>query len=323
MFPPRVTRRTAAAMLGAGLFTPALISTARAQDVIRLGLPTKAFWPTIVAQAAVRQGMFTKEGIGAEPTVYRGGAECFEALAAGAADLILDPPALVAAGLRKGVAAKAVAGGSSYYSGWHLLVREDSPITSVADLAGKKVGITSAGSASDLLALWTVQDRKVEFTRVPLGGGGLVPNLRTRNVDAAVVYSPLSFQLELAKQARILIDYGDAIPPAVNTAWITSQSLIDRNPALVQKSLNALYGAVGWMHANRDAAIALVAEIDEVPADAAAQEYERTLLKLSTDGAMPLAEIERGMELAKLAGMQDMAPAADAISDKFKPVPTA
>ena len=52
------------------------------------------------------------------------------------------------------------------------------------ELAGKKVGITSAGSGSDLLALWTQQDRKINFTRVPLGGGGLVPNLRSGNVDA-------------------------------------------------------------------------------------------------------------------------------------------
>ena len=38
-------------------------------------------------------------------------------------------------------------------------------------------------------------DRKVQFTKVPLGGGGLVPNLLSGNVDAVVLYSPLSFQL--------------------------------------------------------------------------------------------------------------------------------
>src|SRR4030081_3226979 len=42
----------------------------------------------------------------------------------------------------------------------------------VKDLNGKKVAITAAGSGSDLLALWTIQDREIEFTRVPVGGGG-------------------------------------------------------------------------------------------------------------------------------------------------------
>ncbi len=314
----RIPRRLALGLAAAVPF----VRPARAADTIRLGLPTKAYWPTILATAAVRQGFFAKEGIGAEPTVYRGGAECFEALAAGAADLILDPPSLVAAGLRKGVPAKAVAGGSSLYSGWHLLVRQDSPVTSIAELAGKKVGITSAGSASDQLALWTQGNRKLQFTRVSLGGGGLVPNLRSRNVDAAVVYSPLSFQLEQAGQARILIDYAQAIPAHVSTVWITTQPLIDRNPALIQKGLNAIYGAVCWMHANRDASVALIAEIDEVPTEAAAAEYENTILKLSIDGAMPLEGIEYNLQLSRLGGMTDMASAPEVVSDKFKPVPT-
>ena len=317
--PRCITRRL---VIGSAVTVP-FIRPARAADTIRLGLPTKAYWPTILATAAVRQGFFAKEGIGAELTVYRGGAECFEALAAGAADLILDPPALVAAGQRKGVPAKAVAAGSSLYSGWHLLVRQDSPIATVAELAGKKVGITSAGSASDQLALWTQGDRKLQFTRVPLGGGGLVPNLRSRNVDAAVVYSPLSFQLEQSGQARVLIDFADAIPAHVNTTWITTQPLIDRNPALIQKGLNALYGAVRWMHANRDASVALIAEIDEVPPEAAAAEWENTILKLSADGAMPLAGIEYNLQLSRISGMTDMAPAAEVVSDRFKPVPTA
>ncbi len=318
----RLTRRLVLGAAAAAPLVPSLVPTARAADTIRLGLPTKAYWPTILATAAVRQGFFAKEGIGVEPTVYRGGAECFEALAAGAADLILDPPSLVAAGLRKGVPARAVAGGSSLYSGWHLLVRTDSPVTAVAELAGRKVGITSAGSASDQLALWTQGDRKVPFTRVPVGGGGLVPNLRSRNVDAAVVYSPLSFQLEQAGQARVLIDYAEAIPPHVSTVWITTQPLIERNPALIQKGLNALYGAVRWMRANRDAAIALIAEIDEVPTAAASAEYETTILKLSTDGAMPTDGIEYNLQLARLGGMTDMATAAEVVSDRFKPVPT-
>ena len=112
----RIPRRLA---LGLAAVVP-FVRPARAADTIRLGLPTKAYWPTILATAAIRQGFFAKEGIGAEPTVYRGGAECVAAPAAGAADLILDPPSLAAAGLRKGVPTKAVAGGSSLYSGWHV-----------------------------------------------------------------------------------------------------------------------------------------------------------------------------------------------------------
>ncbi len=153
---------------------------AQAREKIRIGVPTKTYWPTIVCETALRQKLFDKEGIDAELTIYRGGAEGFEAIAAGAADLILNSSSSVAAGLKKGVNVKCVANGSNGYYGWYLVVKPDSKVTKVEDLAGKKVGITSAGSGSDILALWTVAERKVEFTRVPLGGGGLVPNLLLR-----------------------------------------------------------------------------------------------------------------------------------------------
>ena len=67
-----------------------------------------------------------------------------------------------------------------------LVVKPDSKISKVEELEGKKVGITSAGSGSDILARWTSAARKVNFTRVPLGGGGLVPNLLSGNIDAMV-----------------------------------------------------------------------------------------------------------------------------------------
>ena len=171
-----------------------LPGTAKAADKVRIGLPTKTYWPTTIAETAARQKLFEKEGISAELTIYRGGAETFEAMAAGAADVILDAPSLPAAGRKKAVMSKVVANASMGNFGWQLMVLKNSTLD-VKDLNGKKVAITSAGSGSDLLALWTIQDKKIDFTRVPVGGGGLVPNLLAGNVDAAVVYSPLSFQI--------------------------------------------------------------------------------------------------------------------------------
>ena len=79
---------------------------AQAADTVRIGLPTKTYWPTTIAETAVRQKLFEKEGITAELTIYRGGAETFEAMAAGAADVILDATSLVSAGRKKGVNSK-------------------------------------------------------------------------------------------------------------------------------------------------------------------------------------------------------------------------
>jgi NitT/TauT family transport system substrate-binding protein len=310
--------------LGAALAAFA-VTPARAQaQVVRIGLPTKTYWPTIIAETALRQKLFEKEGVKAELTIYRGGAECFEALAAGAADLVLNSSSVVAAGIKKGVAAKCIANGALGYYGWHLMVRPDSKVQNAAELEGKKVGITSAGSGSDILALWTQADRKIKINRVPLGGGGLVPNLLSGNIDATVLYSPLTYQVMQTKEARSILDFGDAIAPHSTSSWMASDKVLKEKPEAIQKALNGLYGGLGFLRApaNRDAAVKLIAEIDEIPAPIAAAELDGNIMKLSTDGEIRREWMERALEMAKLIGMTNLAGVDEMYTTSFKPVPT-
>jgi ABC-type nitrate/sulfonate/bicarbonate transport system substrate-binding protein len=298
---------------------------AQAADTVRIGLPTKTYWPTTIAETAVRQKLFEKEGIKAELTIYRGGAETFEAMAAGAADVILDATSLVSAGRTKGVNSKVVANAAMGYFGWQLMTLSKSTV-GVADLKGKKVAITSAGSGSDLLALWTQQDKKIEFTRVPVGGGGLVPNLLAGNVEAAVVYSPLSFQIAKSGEARAILDYAKEVPPNLAAGWIALDKYVQDKPQVVQKTLNALYGALLYMRANKEASVKLISELYEIAPDIAALEYDNTIMKLETDGSMAGPKIpeqlQLALDMAKAGGMKDLGPAAEIISTQFKPVPT-
>lgn len=318
-----LSRRSALLGLAAGAAANGATRPARAADVVRIALPTKTYFPTVITEAAVRQKLFAKEGIEAEPTVYRGGAECLEAMAAGAADISLGGAPVVGVAVKKGVGMKIVATSSTGYMGWYLLVKADSPITKVTDLAGKKVGITSAGSGSDFLALWTNEQYKTAFTRVPLGGGGLVPNLRGGNVDAVVLYSPLSFDMIQAKTARVLIDYSAEVPTHTAGGWVVTQKLLDTKPEVVQKSLNALYGGLHWLRNNKAAAVDLIAEIDEIKPAIAEMEYTQTILKLATDATLKPDALQRALEMGKIIGITDTAPLDQLYTTKFVPVPTA
>ena len=319
-----ITRRNMIAAISAASFLGAS-GMAQAADTVRIGLPTKTYWPTTIAETAVRQKLFEKEGIKAELTIYRGGAETFEAMAAGAADVILDATSLVSAGRKKGVNSKVLANAAMGYYGWQLMTLSKSTL-GVPDLKGKKVAITSAGSGSDLLALWTQQDKKIEFTRVPVGGGGLVPNLLAGNVDAAVVYSPLSFQISKSGEARTILDFSREVPPNLAAGWIALDKYVQDKPQMVQKTLNALYGALAFMRANKDVSVKLITELYEIPAEIAALEYENTIMKLETDGSMDGPKIpeqlQLALDMAKAGGMKDLGPAAEIISTQFKPVPT-
>ncbi len=157
---------------------------------------------------------------------------------------------------------------------------------------------------------------------MPLGGGGLVPNLLSRNVDAVVLYSPLTFQVMQAKQARSILDFGAEVPPHLTAGWIAPDKLIKEKPELVQKALNALYGALVYLRANREEAIKLIAAIDEIAPDVAAAEYDGNIVKLSVDGEMKPEWIVRSLELAELGGMTNLAPAAETFVGTFRPAPT-
>lgn len=314
---PHGLRSVIAALAILGVMSPAI-----AKDQVRIGVPTKAFWPTIVVKAAIEQKLFEKEGLTPELTIYRGGGEAFEALSANAADIVLVVPSFPAVARSKGINAKVVAAGGVVYSGWHLVVTKDSPVKSVQQLNGKNVGITSTGSQSDLAARWAMHDRKVNFNLIPVGGGGMVPNLLSGNVDAVVLYSPLTFQMLKTGEVRSIIDFAAEIPQHLTTGWIVNDKLIAEKPQVVQKTVNAIFGGLHYLRNNRAAAIKLIATNNEIPDEIAAEEYDKTIMKLVADGTFTTESVQQSLDLSKMIGMKGLSPASEIVSMNFKPVPT-
>ena len=151
----------------------------------------------------------------------------------------------------------------------------------------------------------------VTFQRGPGGGGGLVPNLLNDNLAAAVIYSPLSYQVVSEGKVRVLMDFATAMPPNLIGGWAaTEKNLTERRP-FIQKGLNALYGALEYMRNNPDYAIKTIASNNELSMEIAKMEYEKTFLRLSQDGKMTLASVQKAMDLAAASGVKDMAPAAE------------
>ncbi len=320
--PAAVTRRTALALAAGAAGLAAGIRPAAAAPKMRIGLATKTWWPSVICETAVKQKLFEKAGVDAELTVYRSGGEAFEAVAAGASDLTIGLAAQIAAGRLRGVKTKFVSLGTDSNPGWRLLVKTSSPIKSVAEIAGKKVGITAAASLSDFLAIWLRSDAKIDFTSVPLGGGGLVPNLISGNVDAAVVYSPLSFQVMQAGQARSLLNFATAVPKHLASGWATTDALIDSRKEDLRNTLKAIYASVAYMRANPDQAVKIIAGVNSIPEPVAKAEYEETFLKLSTDGRFTTEQTKAALDLARIGGFDKLAPAEEIVTTDFIPVPT-
>jgi NitT/TauT family transport system substrate-binding protein len=282
-------------------------AAAQAGDLVRIGLPTKAYWPTILVTAGIEKGIFAKEGLDAEMTIYRGGAETFEAIAADSADTGVVAAALVAIARTRGVDTKLVGNGADEWSGWILGVKTDSPIKDPKELDGKKVGITSAGSGTDALALWAQTQSGVTFNRVAVGGGGLVPNLLNDNLDAAVIYSPLSYQEVDKGTVRPLIDFASAMPANLTGGWAVKDQMLKERPEFVQRMMNAIYGSLQYMLDNRDYSIALIAKNNELPVNVATMEFDKTFSRLSRDGQITLDSVKVALAMAKASGAKELA----------------
>ena len=312
-------RLTAKSLAVAALL--AYASSASAQTTVKIGLAVPNYGPYAPVHAAEELGYYKENGIKAEITAYRGGAAAQEALAAGAVDILSFFPPGAALAVKKGIKEKVVGIGSATPYGWHIVVMTNSPYKSVKDLAGKKVGITAKGSTTDFYALWAANRAGVQVETIPVGAPSLIPTLKSGQIDAAVLNSPLPFKLMISGEGRSLVDLGKEMEPTLPDVWIATQALIDSNPKAVEGTLRAIYKATAYMKKNRAYAIDFMRKFTGEKDDRVIElEYDVVLSGRPTSAKIERSWIEASLALAKLGGITDL-PAIDEIfTDRFSNV---
>lgn len=314
-----MTFNTMKGLVGAAVLVLAAgMGPALAQEVKVGGVGN--YGPVLPIIVAEKLGLFQKLQVKASFTNFSGGAASMEGLAAGEVDVINFFPPGVALARNRGVKATIVSAGTLTPRGWHIMVKKDSPINDMKALAGKKVGITANGSTTDFFALWVGEQAGARLTRVPVGGGGLIPNLISGNVDAIVAYPPLSYKVALENTGTSIVDLGKAMSPNLPDVWVVSDKLLASNPDGVQKTLTALYSAIAYMKANPAWSIKFIMDHNKFDEPVAKAEFENTIMGLSDDGSIKAEWVEASLSLGKLAGLADLPPASAMYTDKFVPV---
>jgi NitT/TauT family transport system substrate-binding protein len=278
-------------------------------DPVRIGFAAESL-DYAPAFAAERLGLFRQHGLDVKLIVFRGGAAAQEAMSAGAADIIAYFAPAVALAASKGVREKMVGTVSAGHVGWNLIVKADSPIKTIQDLAGKKIGISAKATTSDMAALFIAEKAGVRFQEIPLGAA-LVPGLRSGQVDG-IVFSALITLREIdAGQARSLIDLTSEMPPTLANVYVASQEMIDKRPQELRAALAAIYEALAYMRANRDWTLGYLKEFAKSDnARLNEQLYDHVIKVLSPDGRIDKAWIANGLALAARAwDMPDLAKA--------------
>ena len=258
-----IDRRTfsaAAALAAAGLAAPVLHAQPRLEKT-RVGIAVggKASFYYLPLTIAEQLGYFKAEGLEVEISDFAGGARSLQAVVGGSADVVSGAyehtinlqnkgqlfQAFVLLGrapqIAMGVSAKTMAG-----------------YKSVADLRGKKIGVSAPGSSTNMMANLVLSRAglkagDVSFIGVGTSAGALTA-LRSGQIDAISNIDPVMTMLEQKGDVRIISDtrtlkgtqevFGGPMPAACLYAPL---AFVQKNPNTAQALTNAIVHALKWL----------------------------------------------------------------------------
>ena len=239
---------------------------ARDRVVITIGGSDKIVY--LPAKLAERLGLFRAADIEVELRSENAGVEARDALLSGAVDGVVGfydhTIALQAKGrLVESVAQLAVSTGEALVVG----AQHAAAVRSVAALKGRIVGVTGLGASTSFLTQYLALAHGVrpnDMTLVPVGAGDrFIAAMRQGTIDAGMTTEPTVSRLLKSGEAHMLVDLrtpaatvavlGGLYPSAclyMRNAWV------ERNRAKVQRVVNALAGALAYIHDEDAEAIA-------------------------------------------------------------------
>src|SRR5262249_3748313 len=309
----------------AGAFFSLLLagSTASlAADTVRVGVG--AVYPTYsVFFAGNKLGIYKKHDLDVEITTFRGGPATQEALAAGSIDLSAIAPAAVKLAVKKGVREKIVAMFTPPVpDGWYIMVPADSPAKTMADLKGKSVGVTQKGSLTDFWTHRVASLSGITVETVPLGGG-VVPGVKAKQVDAAIVWPMFSYKSMVDGSLRQVFSLGEKLPPSVSEGMAALDDMIEKRPALLKRWLAATAETISHMQADEAWTEGFLKEyFKEDNQQAIELVYKQFIMHIRADGSMKREEMEDALQAAQFLGDKEPLNADKIFSPAFTPIPT-
>ncbi|EJN06633.1 ABC transporter substrate-binding protein [Herbaspirillum sp. YR522] len=264
--------------LSAALLAVAALSSiaAHAADRVRIG-----YWTSGVSLgygAVLEAGQFlSRRGIDAEFVHFPDVNAPLRALAAGSIDLAFGAPlAGVFGTAAQGVPLRIFA--ATQPADVQFVVPADSPIRSLAELKGKKVGMSPAGSSVAVIAgavlAGNYQIRASEFSLVGGNESRLAQFLAQRQVDAAALRSVTVAQIEGELKLRRLGSFADEwkkltrsdAVPYIGVGAVRAE-LVDKQPEVVARVIAALRDTLAWGDAHHDEVVQILRRQANLPED--------------------------------------------------------
>jgi NitT/TauT family transport system substrate-binding protein len=256
----RATRRAVLVAAFATVLVPALVSAQvleKKKVTIAVGGKNLLYYlPLTVAE---QRGYFKDEGLEVEIVDFAGGARALQAVVGGSADVVSGAFEHNINMQAKGQPMRAfVLQGRAPQIVLAVSTKTMPNYKSVADLKGKKIGVTAPGSSTNIMANYILAKnglKPADVSFVGVGASqGAVAALRAGQIDAISNLDPVMTILARGNDIKIISDtrdvaeadqvFGGPMPAATLYAPV---AFIDKNPNTVQALTNAIVRADKWI----------------------------------------------------------------------------
>jgi NitT/TauT family transport system substrate-binding protein len=251
---------SAAALAVASVAAPALRAQARLEkSKISIAVGGKAAFYYLPLTISEQLGYFKAEGLDVEISDFAGGSRALQALVGGSADVVSgayehtinmqSKNQFIQAFVLQGRAPQIAMGVSS---------KAMPQYRTVADLKGKKIGVSAPGSSTNMLANLVLSRAGLKASDVSFVGVGLTAGalsaLRSGQIDAIANTDPVMTMLEQKGDVKIISDtrtlkgtvdvFGGPMPAA---CFYSHAEFVQKNPNTCQALSNAIVHGLKWL----------------------------------------------------------------------------
>ena len=281
---PRILRAVSGA--AAAILALALVAPASAAEKLRVGKAVAFAWTFTPLDVGIQMGIFAKHGIEIEASAFNGDARLQQGLTSDSIDIgIGSGPGM--AFMVKGVPAKAVGAMAGVPRNMAVMVGYDSPIKTVDDLKGKKLGVTTVGSLTDWIGKRIGTQKgwgPAGITTVPVGG--MPPAraaIKTNQIDGYIGALEIGISLEEAKEWRVITSAMPFVDHFITHVFFVREDVIAQRPQAVKAFLQGWQDTIAFMKANKVKTVEITSKVIQVAPSVIDRAYDQQIDIFSDD----------------------------------------